>query len=91
MTKAFARIISEWKGLAILSVDEKIHTLKNKITSRSLKPIFIEHEVKNTISSLKKDFVVIPIDMVTNNVAFICTHFMPTYTFIIDKNKEHDL
>ena len=33
------------------SVDQKIHTLKNKITYRSVKSIFSEHEAKNTVFS----------------------------------------
>ena len=56
------------------SVNQKIHTLKNKITCRSVKSIFSEHEVKNTLFSLKEDFVIVPIDKAANNVAFICKH-----------------
>ena len=50
-------------------------TLKNKITCRSVKSIFSEHEVKNTLFSLKEGFVIVPIDRAANNVAFICKHF----------------
>ena len=57
------------------SVNEKIRTLKNKITRRSVKSIFRKHEVKNTLFSLKEDFVIVPIDKAANNVAFICEHF----------------
>ena len=57
------------------SVNEKNRTLKNKITCRSVKSIFSEHEVKNTLFSLKEDFVIVPIDKAANNVAFICKHF----------------
>ena len=56
------------------SVDEKICTFKNNITCRSVKSIFSEPEVKNTMFSLKKDFVIVPIDKAANNVAFICKH-----------------
>ena len=37
------------------SVNKKISTLKNKITCRSVKYIFNEHEVKNILFSLKED------------------------------------
>ena len=57
------------------SVNEKIGALKNKITCRSVKSIFSENEVKNTMSSFKEDFVIVPIDKAVNNVAFICKHF----------------
>ena len=57
------------------SVNKKIHTLKNEITYRSVKSIFTEHEVYNTIFSLKEDFVILPFEKAANNVAFICKHF----------------
>ena len=44
------------------SVNQKISTLKNKITCRSVQSIFSEHEVKNTLFSRKEDFVIVPID-----------------------------
>ena len=31
--------------------------------------------LKKTLFSLKEDFVIVPIDKVANNVAFICKHF----------------
>ena len=57
------------------SENEKICTLKNNITCRSVKSIFSEPEVKKTMFSLKEDFVIVPIDKAANNVAFICKHF----------------
>ena len=67
--------VSEWKSHVTPSVNEKICTLKNKITCRSVKSIFSEHEVKNTLFSLKEDFVIVPIEKAANNVDFICKHF----------------
>ena len=66
---------SESKSHVMSSVTEKNCTLKNKTTCRSVKSIFIEHEVKNTMFSLKKVFVIVPIDKAANNVAFIYKHF----------------
>ena len=57
------------------SVNEKICTLKDKITCRSVKSILSKQEVKNTLFSFKEDFVIVLIDKATNNVAFICKHF----------------
>ena len=31
--------------------------------------------IKNTMFSLKQDFVIVPIDKTANNVAFVCKHF----------------
>ena len=58
----------EWKSHVMSSVNEKNRALKYKITCRSVKSIFSEREVKNTMSSLKEDFV---IDKAANNVAFM--------------------
>ena len=69
------------------SVNEKNRTLKNKITCRSVKSIFSEHEVKNTMFSLKEDFVIVLIDKVANTGAFICKHF---YALIIMKELNLD-
>ena len=41
-----------------------------------------EHEVKNTMCSLKEDLMIVPIDKVANNVAFISKDF---YTLTIIK------
>ena len=57
------------------SVNKNNCTLKNRITCRSVKSIFSEHEVKDTFFSLKEDFVIVPIDKAANNVDFICKHF----------------
>ena len=66
---------SEWRSHVMSSVNGKICTLKNKITCIKVKSIFSEHEVKNTMFSLKEDIVIVPIDKAANNVAFICKHF----------------
>ena len=65
------------------SVNEKIRTLKNKITCRSVKSTFSEHEVKNTLFSLKEDFVIVLIVKAANNVTFTCKH---SYVLTIIKN-----
>ena len=49
------------------------------MTCRSVKSIFSEHEVKNT--------VIVPIDKAASNVAFICKHF---YALIIIKELNLD-
>ena len=68
---------SEWKSHVMSSVNEKIRTLKNKITCRSVKSIFM--------FSLKEDFVIVPVDKAANNVPFICKHFY-ALTIIKDYN-----
>ena len=64
---------------------KKKHTIKNKITCTSVKSIFSEHEVKNTMLSLKEDFVIVTIDGAANNGVFICKHLVSKHVVFICK------
>ena len=65
----------EFKGcITSIILRKKNHTLLNEILCRSVKPIFCEHGDKNTMSSLKAEIVIVPIDKAANNMAFICKH-----------------
>ena len=66
---------SEWKSHAMSSGNKNVCSLNNKISCRSAKSIFSEHEVKNTMFSHKEDFWIVPIDKAANNVAIISKHF----------------
>ena len=44
---------SDWKSHVMLLVKAKIRTLKNKTTCESVKSIFSEHEVKDSMFSLQ--------------------------------------
>ena len=77
--------LSKKKSYIMPSVNDKIHSLQNKITCRSGKSIFSEHEVKSTMFSLKDDLVILPTDKAADNVAFICKHFY-ALTIIIELN-----
>ena len=68
---------SEWKIHVMYSVNEKIRTLKNKITCRSVKSIFREHEAKNTMFSPREDFVIVPIDKAAIMWLSSVNFFMP--------------
>ena len=63
--------LSEWKPYVMSSVNEKNCTLKNKITCRSVKSIFSEYEVTNTLFSLKEDFVYLLIRQLIMWVSFV--------------------
>ena len=73
------------KAMFMSSVNEKIRTLKNKITSRSVKPTFSEYEIKKTLLSLKEVFMIVTFDKAANNVAMISKHFYDL-TFIKELN-----
>ena len=57
---------AERKGHVMLSVKENICTLKNKLTCKSVKSIFSEHEIKSTTIFFKKYFLIVPIDMLSS-------------------------
>ena len=73
----------EGKNHVMSSVNQKNYTLKNKITCRSVKSLFSDHEDKHTLFSLKEGFVIVPIDKAGNNMAFICKH---SYALTVLKN-----
>ena len=60
---------SEWKGNFMSSVNEKIHTLKTKITRGPLKSISVK-----MMFSLKEDFRIVLLKRQLKMV-FICKHF----------------
>ena len=72
----------------LLSGDEKIHTLQNKITCRSVESIFSKHELNDTMLSLTEDFVTVPFDKAANNMIFICKHL---YAVTIIKEVNHGI
>ena len=65
----------EWSSTVLTLVNDKINLLKNKINTKKVKSVFKDHEVKENVAHLKECFDIVPIDKVTNNVAFICKQF----------------
>ena len=65
----------EWSSTVLTLVDDKINLLKNKIKTKKVKSVFKDHGVKENLAHLKECFVIVPIDKVTNNGAFICKQF----------------
>lgn len=64
-----------WKTKIIELVDKRIKVLKAKRIPSTTKPFLQDEEVQSALSDLHKNFVVVPIDKASNNVALICKRF----------------
>ena len=62
----------EWKNVVMNSVDNKINTLKNKVTPRNTSSVLKDDNVAENLKFLQSKFVIVPIDKAANNIAFIC-------------------
>ena len=64
-----------WKTKILELVENRIKVLKNKRIPSTTKPSLQDEEVQAALSDLHKNFVVVPIDKASNNVALICKRF----------------
>ena len=65
------KYLSEWKDQIKELVVERISSLKEKIRSPKQK-ILNDPDVKDTLSRLHDDFVLVPADKAANNVTVVC-------------------
>ena len=68
------KYLSEWKDQIKELVVERISSLKEKIRSPKQK-IVDDPDVKDTLSKLHDDFVLVPEDKATDNVIFVCKKY----------------
>lgn len=64
-----------WKTKILELVEKRIKVLKSKRVPSTTKPSLQDEEVQSALSDLHKNFVVVPIDKASNNVALICKRF----------------
>ena len=64
-------LFDEWEHSIMECVERKISLLKNNIKSTYINKISNKSKVKVELEKLKNDFVIVPIDKVANNIAFI--------------------
>ena len=74
-TKYRAHIFNEWNRKIISKVEDKIIFLKNKLTPQYTKSILKDPEVKAYLESLHQKYVIVTIDIASNNFAFIWKTF----------------
>ena len=64
-----------WKTEALNEVDEKIRLLRRKLKFQKLNPVLKRPEVVSYLENLHKNFVLVPIDKASSNIAIICKKY----------------
>ena len=64
-----------WKRKVLEKVDHKIQELRQRITHRTTNPVLKDPEVKRNLEALQTDYVIVPIDKASNNIAVVCKKF----------------
>ena len=65
----------DWKNEIVNKVKSRINVLKNKKVPMSAKSILSDSEVTSYLKDLHANFVLVPIDKASNNIAIICKRF----------------
>ena len=67
-----------WKCTLFEMMEEKIKTLAQRIKIREVKSVFDDPLSKSELKKLQSDFVIVPIDKASSNVAFVCKRHYAT-------------
>ena len=65
----------EWTNDVKVKIDERMSHLRNKLYTNKRMDFLSSPYVKNALDNIHKDFVVIPIDKATGNIALACKIF----------------
>ena len=64
-----------WKNEVLRKVDSKIRLLRQKIKFQKSNPVLKRPDVVNYLRELHENFVLVPIDKASSNIAIICKRF----------------
>ena len=67
--------LTAWKTSILQRIDEKINILKTKVKPSKTNPILKQPAVINYLETMQKDYVFVPIDKASKNVAIICKKY----------------
>ena len=67
--------INDWKNSIIKAVDERIYRLKPFVKLNVSKPVLKNDSSVACLEDLQQQFVIVPIDKASNNIAFVCKAF----------------
>ena len=67
--------------MVLQKVRYKIWDIKTKHTFQQTKPILDDDDVKTYLAALHKNFVIVPIDKASNNIAIVCKKFYVSRLF----------
>ena len=65
----------EWTNSVKVKIDERMSHLTNKFQTNKHKDCLSSPDVINALDNIHKDFVVVPIDKATGNIALVCKRF----------------
>ena len=65
-----------------VEIDERMSHLTNKLHTNKHMDYLLSPDVKNALDNIHKDFVVVPIDKATGNIALVCKRF---YASVINR------
>ena len=67
--------INDWKNNIIKAVEERIYRLKPFVKYNVSKPVLKNDSSVACLEDLQQQFVIVPIDKASNNIAFVCKAF----------------
>ena len=67
--------VNDWKNSIIKAVDDRIQHLKPLVKYNVSKPVLKDDSSVSCLENLQQQFVIVPIDKASNNIAFICKAF----------------
>ena len=69
----------EWTNNVKVKIDEWMSHLTNKLHTNKHTDCLSSPYVKNALDNIHKDFIVVPIDKATGNIALVCKIFYACY------------
>ena len=72
----------EWTNNVNVKIDERMSHLTNELYTNKHRDCLSSPDVKNALDNIYKDFVAVPIDNATGNIAFVCQRFYAFYNNI---------
>ena len=67
--------LNDWRTAIITALDDKINHLKSFVKPKAVKPVLKNDVSLSCLEKLQQQFVLVPIDKASNNIAFICKYF----------------
>ena len=67
--------VNDWKNNIIKAFDDRIQHLKPLVKYNVSKPVLKDDSSVSCLENLQQQFVIVPIDKASNNIAFICKAF----------------
>ena len=64
-----------WKNEVLKKVDDKIRSLKRKFKPKKVNQVLRRPEVVEFLKNLHKNYVLVPIDKASNNIAIVCKRY----------------